>query len=324
MYAARHRGDVVQLEDTTTRTVVSIVPSVGNNAYSMKVHGQDVIRWPFASVEDFKATPGLSGMPFLAPWANRLDEQAFYANGKRYAFDMALGNVRGAIPSHGFLTASDQWQVVEVNADGHAAWVTSRLDFYKNAASMTQWPFAHTVEMTHRLQDGVLQVRTTIRNMAADPMPVSVGFHPFYRLTDSPRDEWTVTVPAKTHWILADNKVPTGETEPAGVLFPNGRSGPLKAHTLDDVFSDLVRDDEGRAHIVVTGRRQQLEIVLGPNWRSLVMWSPDSDADFICVEPMAGVTNAMNLAQAGKYNELQYVPPGGTWSESFWTQPRGF
>ena len=124
MYAARHRGDVVQLEDTKTRTVVSIVPSVGNNAYSMTVNGQGVIRWPYASVEDFKAAPGLSGIPFLAPWANRLDEPAFYASGKRYAFDMALGNVRGANPSHGFLTACDQWQVVEMDADGASAWVT--------------------------------------------------------------------------------------------------------------------------------------------------------------------------------------------------------
>jgi aldose 1-epimerase len=325
-YAARRTGDVVQLEDTRSQTVVSIVPCVGNIAYSMTIKGHDVIRWQYASVEDFKATPGLSGIPFLSPWANRLDEQAFYANGKRYAFDMELGNVRGAIPSHGFLTTSDQWQVVEVKADGTSAWVTSRLDFYKNPAWMKQWPFAHTIEMTHRLQDGVLQVQTTISNMAGEPMPVSVGFHPFYTLTDSPREEWTVSVPANTHWILGNNKVPTGETEPADVLFPDGQSGPLSDYNLDDVFSDLVRDAQGRAHVVLKGKQQQLEIVLGPNWRSLVLWSPNGNADcnFICVEPMAGISNAMNLAQAGKYKELQYVQPGGTWSESFWIKPTGF
>jgi aldose 1-epimerase len=105
-YAARHTGDVVQLEDTKNQTVVSIIPSVGNIAFEMKVKGINVLRWPYASVEDFKARPGLSAIPFLAPWANRLDEQAFYANGKRYAFDMDLGNVRGAIPIHGFTTTN--------------------------------------------------------------------------------------------------------------------------------------------------------------------------------------------------------------------------
>ena len=59
---------------------------------------------------------GPLGIPFLAPWANRLDEQAFYANGKRYAFDMELGNVRGEHPIHGFLAAA-KWEVVEAKAD---------------------------------------------------------------------------------------------------------------------------------------------------------------------------------------------------------------
>jgi hypothetical protein len=35
-------------------------------------------------VEAFKARPSLIGIPFLGPWANGLDEQGFYANGKRY------------------------------------------------------------------------------------------------------------------------------------------------------------------------------------------------------------------------------------------------
>jgi hypothetical protein len=32
----------------------------------------------------------------------------------------------------------------------------------------------------------------------------------------------------------------------------------------------------------------------------------------------------MNLAQAGKYNELQSVAPGGHWEESFWVTPSGY
>ena len=116
-YAAQRNGDTVRLEDHATQTVVSIVPSVGNIAFELGVKGQNVLHWPYASLDDFKAKPGMSGIPFLGPWANRLDEPAFYANGRRYAFDMELGNVRGPIPIHGFLTTNDQWQVIEVNAD---------------------------------------------------------------------------------------------------------------------------------------------------------------------------------------------------------------
>ena len=219
-YSARRNGDAIQLEDTKNQTVVSIVPSVGNITFEMKVKGQNVLRWPFPSLEEFKARPALSGIPFLGPWANRLDEQAFYANGKKYSFDMTLGNVRGAIPIHGFLTTNDQWQVVEIRADGKSAWVTSKLEFFRQPLWMKQFPFAHTIEMTHRLQDGVLEIQTTITNMSAEPMPVAIGFHPYFQLTDSPREEWTISVPARTRWLLAPSKVPTGETEPADKTFP--------------------------------------------------------------------------------------------------------
>src|SRR5207245_10073366 len=103
-YAIHRNGDIVVLEDTKNQVAVSILPSVGNIAFSMKVKGQEVLRWPYASVEEFKSRPALSGIPFVGPWANRLDEQAFYANGKKYAFDMTLGKVRGRIRFIGFLS----------------------------------------------------------------------------------------------------------------------------------------------------------------------------------------------------------------------------
>jgi len=322
-YAAQRTGDIVRLEDSNTQTIVSIVPSVGNIAFDLAVKGQHVLRWPFASVDEFKAKPALSGIPFVGPWANRLDEQAFYANGTRYAFDMELGNVRGAIPIHGFLTTTDRWQVVDAGADASAAWVTSRLEFGRQPLWMKQWPFAHTIEMTYRLQDGVLEVRTTIANQSAEPMPVAIGFHPYFQLTDAPRDEWTLSIAARTHWLLAANKIPTGETEPIERMFAAPGAVPLRGRILDDVFGDLVRDAQGRSTMTVTGRAQRLEIVLGPNYRAAVIWAPTPGA-FVCIEPMAGVTDALNLSQKGLYKELQSIPAGGSWTESFWVRPGGF
>jgi len=322
-YSARQNGDVVRLQDAKSQTAVSIVPSVGDIVFEMKVKGQNVLRWPYASIEEFKARPALSGIPFLGPWANRLDEPAFYANGRKYAFDMELGNVRGAIPIHGFLTTTSLWQVVEAKADAASAWLTSRLEFSRQPMWMKQWPFAHTIEISHRLRDGVLEVRTTITNMSAEPMPVAIGFHPYFQLTDSPRDEWTVAVGARTHWLLAANKVPTGETEPIERFFPKPATASIREYDLDDVFGDLVRDREGRTTMSVAGRSQRLDIVLGPNFRSVVVWSPRG-RDFICIEPMAGITDAVNLAHRGLYKELQSIPPGGTWRESFWVKADGF
>ena len=322
-YSSRQSGDVVQLRDASTETIVSIVPSVGNIAFEMNVKGQNVLYWPYGSIEEFKARPGLSGIPFVGPWIDRLDEPAFFANGRRYAFDMQLGNVRGEMPSHGFLTTTDQWRVVEAHADASAAWVTSRLEFYRHPMWMKQWPFAHTIEITHRLRDGVLEVETTIVNMSAEPMQIAIGFHPYYQLTDSPRDEWTLSVGARTHWLLASDKVPTGQTEPIEKFFPTPQATPLRDYGLDDVFTDLVRDGQGRATISVAGKSQRLDIRLGPNYRAVTIWSP-KDRRFICVEPTAGIIDALNLAARGLYTELQSVEPGGTWRERFWISASGF
>ena len=203
-------GAVVELNDSRNQTTVSILPALGNLAVEMKVKGHNVLRFPFTSAADYKGGTGSIGIPFLAPWADRLDEQAFYANGKRYAFDMTLGNVRGTNPIHGFLSSVPDWNVVEARADGQSAWVTSRLEFFKHPHWMKQFPFAHTIEMTHRLRDGVLEVATRIDNLSVEPMPVAIGFHPFFQLTDSPRDEWTLSVAARTHWPVSEAKMPTG------------------------------------------------------------------------------------------------------------------
>jgi aldose 1-epimerase len=320
-YTAERVGRTVRLTDTGGQVLVSIAPYRGNVAFEMKVKGQDVLHFPVASLEDPRA--GQFGIPFLGPWANRLDEPAFYANGRRYAFDMELGNVRGSIPIHGFLGASE-WQVVEVRAAADAAWVTSRLEFFRSPLWMKQFPFAHTIEMTHRLQGGVLEVRTRIQNLSLEPMPVSIGFHPYFQLTDSPRDDWTIAVGARTQWLLAENKIPTGETHPIERLFPDPQAVALKDYRLDHVFGDLVRDARGRAVMSVKGRAQRLDVSMGPNYRAVVIFAPGPDRGFICFEPMAGITNAMNAAHKGLYKELQNIPAGGTWEESFWVRPSGF
>ena len=274
-YEARRTGDVVQLEDRKNQVVVSILTSVGNIAYEMTVKGHNILRFPFATVDDFRAKPaGLHGIPLMAPWANRLDEQAFYANGTRYPFDMQLGNVNGATPIHGFMSRADQWQVIEARHDANAAWVTSRLEAFRQPSWMKQWPFAHTIEMTYRLADGELEVRTTITNHSTEPMPVAIGYHPYFQLTDSTRDEWTVTVPARTRWLLSAQKLPTGETEPTAGFF-TWFTGALKDYNLDDVFTDLVRDERGRATATLKGRGQRIDVSQGPNYRTLVAYSPN-------------------------------------------------
>jgi aldose 1-epimerase len=311
--------EVVVLTDTARGTEVTIVPSVGNVAFEMKVHGNNVLWTPSPSLKDFKAKPTLAGIPFLAPWANRLDQFAFYANGKKYDFNPDLGNVRGKIPIHGFLVSSSAWKVVSVKANSGGAEVTSRLEFWKYPAYMAQFPFAHTIEMTYRLKEGVLEVQTALRNLSTEPMPVSIGFHPYFRVFDAPRDRWKLHLPAKEQMVLSSLLLPTGERK--ALAFPDPI--PLEGLQFDDVFTSLVRGADGRAEFWFQGEKQKVSVIFGPKYTVGVVYAPKG-REYIAIEPMAALTNGMNMAQAGTYKELQSIPPGGEWRESFWVRPAGF
>ena len=321
-YDTSRAGDVVTLSDRRTQLVVRVL-TTASNAYQVTVKGEDVIRRTWNTLDDIRGRMGLNGVPLLWPYANRLDEQAFYANGQRYSFDPGLGNTgRGAIPIHGFVTGADAWKVVEAKADSRSAWVTMKLDFFRIPRYMKQFPFAHTLSMTYRVQDGALEVHTRIDSLSDEPMPVAIGFHPYFQLTDSPREEWRIAIGAKTHWKLEPSKLPTGETEPITRFLPDPKHVLVKDVMLDDIFTDLERDARGQATLSLIGKAQQVDVLIGPKFRTALVYTPPNTS--VAFEPMAAITNALNLAQKGLYKELQSIEPGGSWEESFWIRPHGF
>ncbi len=325
-YSARKtmvdRVEVVQLADAANHTEVSIAPSIGNMAYEIKVAGNNILWFPYQSPAELKAKPQFCGIPFLAPWANRLDGDTYWVNGKKHVLNPALGNVRRdghQKPIHGLLSYSPDWEVISVKADAHSASTTSRFDFAGHPDLMAQFPFAHTITMTYRLADGAVEVETAIDNHAAEPMPVAIGYHPYFRLNDSPRDQWKVHLAAQDHLALSNELIPTGERKPVEFADPLSLAG----SQLDDVFGKLVRGADGRADFWVQGAKQRITVVYGPKYTVAVVYAPPG-RDFICFEPMAAVTNAFNLAHSGVYPDLQSIPPATQWKESFWIRPSGF
>ena len=316
-----HGVDIVRLTDASHAVEVSIAPSIGNRAYEMKVHGKNILYMPVPDVGQLKQRPSLSGIPFLAPWANRMADSGFWANGKKYTFNSGLGTVRVAangIASHGMLTASPYWEVTEAAADAKSAHVTSRLEFWKHPDLMANWPFAHEYEMTYRLSDGVLEVQTTVINRSDAPMPLSLGFHPYYNLPDVQRDDAVAHIPAKTAVVTDDRLVATGEMKPMDLPDPT----PLKGRTLDNGYTDLIRDADGRATFYFEAGGKKIQVQYGPKWQVAVVWEP-ANQNFICFEPMAAITNGVNLAHDGKYSQLQTLAPGAAWKESFWVSTSG-
>lgn len=320
-FSAEHRVvdgvPVITLRDAERHAEVSIVPSIGNNAYEYKVNGKNALWFPYAKLTDFRDKPSLCSIPLLAPWANRIEKLGYTFEGKQYQVNPDLKNLRfdgNHLPIHGLVSFTPLWTVTGLAADGESAHVTSRLEFWRYPSLMAQFPFAHTIEMTYRLSATGLQVETVIQNLGAEAMPVSIGFHPYFNVHDAPRDQWNVHIGARKHLVLSDKLLATGEAKPNEL--PDHFT--LQGRVIDDGFYDLVRDASGRAHFTVQGKSEKVEVTFGPKYPVNVTYAP-AGKDFICFEPMAAMTNALNSGHA-----LQSLAAGADWKESFWIQVTGF
>ncbi len=310
--------EIVRLSDPAHGIEVSICPSIGNIAYDIRVNGRPILMPPPVSLPDWRQKPLQAGNPFLAPWANRLDGDAYWANGKRYRLNPEVAAIRwdaNGLPIHGLLLFASAWQVTRLNANQQAAEVTSTLEFWKHPEWMAQFPFAHTIELTYRLAGGTLEVRTAIHNHSTDPMPLVIGFHTWYQIPDAPRDQWQVRLPVRARYALSPQMIPTGETTPIDLPDPISLAG----RHFDDVFA--VGDSTAEFSVEAQGRR--VSVQFGPKFPIAIVYTPNAP-DAVCFEPMTGLTNGFNLAHQGIIKDLQSVPPGATWTESFWIRPTGF
>ncbi len=314
------------LRDARRHMEVGIVPDLGNYTYEFKANGKDVLipAPPFPEYIQ-KHTFGW-GIPFLAPYANRIDHDYYYFERKKYLLNDSLGNMmrdQFQQPLHGVLAFEKRWEILESRAsDSEGAVLRTRLNFYEYPDLMAQFPFAHFYVVTFRLRDGRFSITTEVHNFGKSDMPVLFAYHPYFR-PPGPREDWILANPAQYYWLLNDHLTPTGEALPATKLIPNGTGFKLGKMFLDNVFSGLPRDAQGLGHVWVKGEGEMIEEIYDRGFDFAVVYAP-LDQSLICIEPQTGPTNAFNLAHEGKFNNLVVLAPGKTYSATFWIVPRGF
>jgi aldose 1-epimerase len=315
------------LLDSRLKMDVGIVPEIGNLAYEFKANGKDVLI-PVESFKDYleKHTFGW-GNPLLAPWANRIDNDYYTFEGKKYLLNNSLGNFTRddfKQPLHGLLVFDSRWKVVKTgSSDAEGAFIVSRLEFYKYPDLMAQFPFAQVYEMTYRLKDGKLECHTQVTNLSNSDLPVHFAFHPFFH-PDGPREEWKLTIGAQKHWLVTHQLIPTGETEPTDKFLPGVTKGLALDHTfIDDGFSEFQRGANRLGHVVMQGKTQKIEVLYDKGFDYAIVYAPLIKT-LICAEPQTGPTNAFNLQHEGKFKNLIVLAPGKTFGATFWLAPSGF
>jgi aldose 1-epimerase len=280
----------------------SFLPGLGLLGTSLRHRGEELLALP-GGVEGYR-DGHVTGLPLLAPWANRLPGWRYRAAGVEVDLDgLDLHTDPGGLPIHGTLTAHRGWRLERLAADADRAVLEAGLDYGDWPELLAAFPFPHRLTVTFALQGASLAVTTTLAATGDRPVPVAFGWHPYLRLPGAPRAAWRLLLPFRTHLELDDRGLPTGKAadEPA-------EAAPVGERTFDDLYVLDADPAERRLGLEAAGRR--LVVGYGDGYDHAQVFAPPG-AEFVCLEPMTAPTAALATGAT------PLVAPGDSFSARF-------
>src|SRR5215212_6059799 len=152
----------VVLHDDAAELHATWIPGAGMLGASLVHRGREML-WRGDGVAAYAGRRAFMGIPFLHPWANRLDGMSYRAGGRDVELDPSSPLLLlddGGLPIHGVLHATRRWQVREAGADARRARLVADLRF-EAPELLRVFPFPHRLEMVVELGDGALDVVVT-------------------------------------------------------------------------------------------------------------------------------------------------------------------
>ena len=280
----------------------SLLPGLGLLGTSLRHRGEELLALP-GGVEGYR-DGHVTGLPLLAPWANRLPGWRYRAAGVEVDLDgLDLHTDPGGLPIHGTLTAHRGWRLERLAADADGAMLEADLDYGDWPQLLAAFPFPHRLTVTFALQGASLAVTTTLAATGDRPVPVAFGWHPYLRLPGAPRAAWRLLLPFRTHLELDDRGLPTGKAadEPA-------EAAPVGERTFDDLYALDADPAQRRLGLEAAGRR--LVVGYGDGYDHAQVFAPPG-AEFVCLEPMTAPTAALATGAS------PLVAPGDSFSARF-------
>ena len=262
-------------------TEAVVLPTVGMTVVSLTQGGVEHVAVP-GGVRQLRQGH-TSGVPLLAPWANRLDRYQFEVAGR--AVDVATPRTRTddrGLPIHGLLVGSDGWTVLRRAAHGSTAAIRAVREI-----TSEEFAFPHRIEVELQLHPRRLQVATTVDASLGSPAPVALGWHPYLTLPSS-RPGWLLSLPEREHLTLDGRGLPTGATHPEPL-----EERPLGGRHFDDLYR--VSDDARLALTSPLGPHVALELVEGYSYAQV--WVPPHRR-YAALEPMSVPTDALARDEA--------------------------
>jgi aldose 1-epimerase len=282
----------------------AVLPGLGLLGTSLRRGGDEFLSLNGGA--DGYAAGHTTGLPLLAPWANRLADDRYRVGA--LAVDLAdaprVHRDGSGLPIHGTLGADAGWELVRLATDARSAVMVSRLDVGSRPDLLESFPFPHVLTVEHRLDPTSLTVATTLRATGRRRVPVAFGWHPYFRLPGSRRSALRVGLPARRQLELDDRGIPTGGGSPLAA-----EDKALGTRALDDLYA-LGRD----RRLSLTSGDRALRVLFDRNYGFLQVYAPP-EQNVCCLEPMTAPTNALVTGSC------PMVSPGQSFTARFSISP---
>jgi aldose 1-epimerase len=280
----------------------AVVVEVGGGLRSYAVAGRELLAGYRA---DEMCASGRGQL--LLPWPNRIEDGQYEFGGRSYQLPLTEVGARTAI--HGLVRWS-AWRVAERELD--------RVVLEHVLHPQPGYPFALALAVEYALSDDGLQVRMTATNVGADACPYGCGFHPYLTLGTPAVDSLSLTVPARTVVQSDGRGLPLSAATVDGTPYDFRRARPVGSMVLDNAFTDLDRDPDGRARVRLhdPAGGGELSLWVDASYGYLMVFTgdplPDVNRRSVAVEPMTCPPNAFRSGEA-----LSQLAPGdsttGAW-----------
>jgi aldose 1-epimerase len=283
----------------------SFAPGAGMVGCSLLHRGEELLGQR-GGLARYVAARSTMGIPLLHPWANRLGARRFEVAGREVdvnAADPPAAEDPNGLPIHGFMSAAPGWRVSRRDATGDGGTLVADFDFASDAGLMGAFPFPHELTIEASLTGPALTIATTVRASGDTAVPISFGYHPYFRLPGVDRADWEIEIPVRERLLLDDRMLPTGEREAMEVP-----GGPLGSRTFDDAYVA----PPVAAPFTVAGGGRQIAVAFDSGFPYAQVYAP-ADDDVIALEPMTAATNA--LVAGG--SDLTLLEPGESYRASF-------
>jgi galactose mutarotase-like enzyme len=244
-----------------------VLPDLGGMLAALRVGGRDVLVREEGKTTDPARRVG--GIPVLFPFAGKTGDDSYEIYGARYH-----------MPKHGF--AKDRPFSVKERTE-HAVTLCAHED---EALLSEYYPFHHTLELAYRMSRSALEIAARIENRSGRPMPHTLGWHPYFKASNSSQLEFThhMTV----HYDYDNRR----ESEAPSLI--------LLTQDWDDVFCaplssefSLVNPPDGYAVLCT----------MDDAYQSIVVYTGSEGS--ACIEPWCGVPDSINIGRM-----VQWIPPG--------------